>query len=285
MTNIIRAYEAKIDDVIPGERSVVSKINTAAVDRYRTVIQPQGGDLDGYRKNPVVLWEHGKDPQRGTMPIGRNQWIKADSQQIIAKTVFRNDEYSQMLFDAYQDGGLRGWSVNILPSEASPPTKDEMRAAPSAMAECQMVYRRWELAEYSGVSVPGNADTLTMIASRGIYVPEQPFYGQRHRETGSSSTGVCEPGTCIACDENRAEQRTSRYIAELEGVWTIHEVSGEPIAAFPNQALAERCLAAMANPVAWTDIHDRMAAEQTARNLDVMGDVKAMLELALLGKV
>ena len=172
MNAVTRAYEATVDDVKAGERSVVSKINTDVIDRYRTVISPEGISLENYRKNPVVLWEHGKDPNRGTMPIGRNLWIKGEPNRLIAKTVFRADDYSQQLFEAYQDGGLRGWSVNILPRESSPPTHDETRSRPH-WAGADLIYRASELAEYSGTACPGNPETLTIMASRGIWISDE----------------------------------------------------------------------------------------------------------------
>ena len=121
MEALTRSFEARADDVRKDDRSIVSRINTSSVDRYKTIIQARGIDFANYRKNPVVLWEHGKDPQRGTMPIGRNLWIKSDGSSLIAKTQFRTDDYSQQLWEAYRDGDLRGWSVNVLPHDASPP--------------------------------------------------------------------------------------------------------------------------------------------------------------------
>jgi hypothetical protein len=173
---VVRAYEAMIDDVKPGERSVVAKINTNAVDRYRTVIDPMGVKLDAYRKNPVVLWEHGLDPVRGRVPIGRNIWIKPRKQEgdIIAKTQYRDDEFSRMIFEMYRDGSLRGFSIGAQddPSACSPPTAAEVRARPE-LAECQRIYRSVHLCEYSSVAVGGNPEALALAVSRGLWVPEE----------------------------------------------------------------------------------------------------------------
>src|ERR1700761_4333928 len=141
MTTIIRAFEATVDDVKAGERSVVARIGGRDIDRHNTVIEPKGIALESYRKNPVVLWEHGRDPARGMLPVGRNQWIKSDGDKLIAKTVFRDDPYANELFRAYQDGDLSGWSVNVLSHEASPPTSEEMRSNPT-LGRCEMIYRR-----------------------------------------------------------------------------------------------------------------------------------------------
>lgn len=173
---LIRAYEAKIDDVRPGERSVVAIINTAALDRYKTVIDPSGMQAEAYRKNPVVLWEHGRDPVRGRLPVARNMWIKGRKQErdVIAKCQFRaGDEFAELLFSMYQDETLKGFSIDGLPDPAScsPPTSDELRKRPD-LAECRCVYRSWELLEYSCVSVPGNAGALALAVSRGLWVPD-----------------------------------------------------------------------------------------------------------------
>src|SRR5208337_884975 len=96
---IIRAYDAQIDSVDKTERSLVARINTAGLDRFKTVIDPKGARLDNYRRNPVVLWEHGKDPRRFTDPIGtsggRYGWIRTNGgqrpTQILAKTAFLED--------------------------------------------------------------------------------------------------------------------------------------------------------------------------------------------------
>lgn len=174
---VLRAYEATVDDVVLSERSIVAKIGTGDVDRYRTVIDPAGIDLVQYRRNPIVLWEHGHDPVRGMLPVGRNLWLKqgrSGSGQLIAKTQFGKDEYSRTLFEFYRDGLLRGWSVRVLPHEGrcGPPTREERKARPELEA-CECVYRSSELAEYSAVAIPGNAEALTSLEERGIWVPHE----------------------------------------------------------------------------------------------------------------
>ena len=174
MDNICRAYEAVVDDVATDQRTVTAIINTGCVDRYRTVIDPAGIDLEAYRKNPIVLWEHGKDPVRGRMPIGRNLWLKRQGGKLVARTQFARDDYSTALFEMYRDGLLRGWSVFAVPDarKMSPPTREEKRERPE-LADCEMVFRACELCEYSAVAVPGNPETLTVLAERGIWCPQE----------------------------------------------------------------------------------------------------------------
>lgn len=168
---ITRAYAAKID-VSDGERAVVARINTDTVDRYRTVIDPAGIDLTAYRTNPVVLWEHGQDV-RGRVPVARSAWVKLDKadRSIVAKSIFADDEFSDGIFRLYQADVLRGFSINGLPKEYSSPTPDEVKKRPE-LADASTIYRATELTEYSAVSVPGNAEALTLAVSRGLWLPE-----------------------------------------------------------------------------------------------------------------
>ncbi len=166
---------ATIDDVMPGERSVVARINSAAVDRFGTVVDPLGADLRSFNANPVVLWQHGFDPNRGTVPIGRG-WAKVrrSEKDMLGKTFFGKDDFSQMLFEMYQDGTLKGFSIrgNPDPTKCGRPTPAEVRSRPE-LADCECIYRAWELVEYSAVAIPGNTDALALAVSRGFWVPDE----------------------------------------------------------------------------------------------------------------
>ena len=172
MTVQIRAYDAKLD-VLEGERAVVATINTDAVDRYRTVILPKGAKLENYRKNPVVLLQHGPGLFGGggpPLPIGRNAWIKITNGRMVAKTVFAPADVSEdaeRVFRMYQSDFMRAWSVSFDPIEYGKPTPEELRAKPD-WAEADLIFREWELLEYSAVVVPGNPQALTEAVSRGI---------------------------------------------------------------------------------------------------------------------
>ena len=168
MIPVIRAFDAKLE-VIPGERAVVSKINTDAIDRYRTVILPEGGTFDNFRKNPVVLCNHGE--ANDGMPVGRAAWVKyvKAERAIVAKTIYLEDEYSDGLFRLAQAWIMNAYSIQIVPDvpKCSSPTADEIRKRPE-LVDCYFMYRAWDLAEYSLVNVPGNPEALALAVSRGM---------------------------------------------------------------------------------------------------------------------
>ena len=173
-STIVRAYEARADRVDDSRRTIRARIGSACVDRYRTVIDPMGIQLGDYGRNPVVLWEHGRDPARGSMPIGKCTHIGAvvgpNGPEMVAEvSFFRDDEFAETLWRRYRDGDMRAWSVNVVPypADCSPPTRSEVKARPE-LAECEMMYRRSGLAEFSAVSVGGNAEALTLDGGRSF---------------------------------------------------------------------------------------------------------------------
>jgi hypothetical protein len=158
---------SRVDDVDKAEKSVTAIINTAAVDRYETIIRPKGLKVDNFRRNPVVLWCH----CRHLPPIGTAAWIKyrRSKNDWLAKTVFARDDFSMQLFEQCAEDILRAWSISFDPDwdQCSPPTQEEIKADP-ALKECRYYFRQCDLLEYSLVTVPGNADCLTEEVQRSI---------------------------------------------------------------------------------------------------------------------
>jgi uncharacterized protein YdbL (DUF1318 family) len=240
-TPVVRAYLARVEDVNARERSIVAKINTAAVDRYRTVIDPRGISLTNYRSNPVVLWEHGRDFARGAMPVGRNDWVRPaigpDGPELIAKTLFHSgkkaDEFTDRLFECYKDGDMRAFSVNVIPDESrtSPPTQDEKRERPE-LEDCMMCYRGSELAEYSLVAVGGNAQALTLDEARSI----MKCVGR----------GLTLPAELVkraqdVVDPQEDPEEGERTIVEQEGKWLVYSAKGKKVGEYDSADEAEKC--------------------------------------------
>jgi phage head maturation protease len=169
---LTRAYDATVSDVDREKRTIVSTINTDALDRYKTVIVPEGGRFDNYRKNPVVLCNHNHD----ALPIGKNLWIKGQKRKLVAKTQFLpsgKDDLADKVFDLYAEGFLNAWSISFDEIDAGPPTPDEIRKRPE-LVQCRCVYRVWDLLEYSCVTVPGNQECVRKAAERGLSLPGWP---------------------------------------------------------------------------------------------------------------
>lgn len=171
MIPIIRAFDAKLE-VIAGERAVVAKINTDAIDRYKTVIDPAGMTFANYLGSPVVLCNHGL--ANDGKPIGHCLWVRyiKTERAIVAKTQFFEDEYSDGLWRMAKAEVMNAYSVRIVPNMAacSSPTADEIKKRPE-LADCYMMFRSSDLAEYSVVNCPGNPEALALAVSRGLHLP------------------------------------------------------------------------------------------------------------------
>lgn len=265
--DLLRSFDAEIENVHEGERSIVARINTNTVDRLRTLIDPLGCDVSHFNKTRSVFWEHGLSTERGTMPIGSG-WAKVrrSERDMIGKTTFARDDFSQALFDLCKEGHLRSWSIQARKAKSSPPTAAERRLRPE-LNECDKIYRSWELAEYSLVSLPGNSDCLTMLVSRGLITAPEGFVPTKP-ET--------KPEPII---------RTERYIDSDGSVWRIFEPDGTQVIAFDDPELAEECLRTMS--VSLTLNHQITVMVGTMRGIEEQRrrEIREYIDLYRWGRV
>ena len=123
-------------------------ISTGAVDRDRDTINPNGWDLDNYRRSPVVLWAHDYDEP----PIGKATAIVATPTALIADVQFVPREIYEFADRVRRmcDGGyLNSTSVGFRPDEY---VFNEERGG--------VDFLRQELLEFSIVPVPANPEAL-----------------------------------------------------------------------------------------------------------------------------
>jgi hypothetical protein len=263
MDRITRAFEAVVSDVNRAERSIVATINTSDIDHFNSVIDPAGGKLDSYRKNPVVLSEHGKDPRRHFDPIGNNAWIKPDGgrrpTKLIAKTRFLEDDYANQRYEWYRDGVMTGFSVRPLPdwTRCGMATKDEIRANPElgrgiysengTRAPGVMMFRAWSLAEYSAVTLTGNANCVTTeraaqllaCTEHGLWFSDEDLAVLR----GLSHSIETEPAVAALL-----VVRTGPYVIQVgSGPLSWHVIADDnaTVARYDTEAPAVRCLAVL----------------------------------------
>lgn len=265
METITRAFEAELT-VLKGKRAIQAVVNTAAVDRLNTVIDPLGCDVSHFNKTRSVLWQHGLDPIRTTVPIGQG-WVKVRKAEgdMIGETTFRGDKFSQDLFDAYEDGSIRGWSIKAGVREHSPPTKAEIRARPD-LEGCETIYRKWDLIEYSATPTPGNSDCLTLMVARGLITAPEGFV----------------PTTP---ERPTKEVRTERYIDSDGSLWRIFEPDGTPVIGFPEPEMAEEFLRAMNTPSTLNQRIAVMVGQMRGIEEERAREVKEYVDLYKWGRI
>jgi len=269
VNQIIRSFEATIDSVLEGERAVVARINTGAVDRLRTVIDPLGCDVSHFNKTRSVLWNHGLDPIRGTVPIGEG-WakIRRSENDMIGKCRFDTDPLADMLFEKYKAGSLRGWSIKAGVHEASPPSKAEIRSNPE-WEECEMVYRKWDLLEFSATGTPGNSDCVSLMVSRGLITQPEGFV-------------PTEPPPEPAKDPERS---LVPHIESDGGYWYVRGLAVES-PRFTSARDAEQLLAMVSSPPpSLSSFYVSLLNQTRATNTQFQRDLEAIIDLKVRGRV
>jgi HK97 family phage prohead protease len=114
-------------------------------------VLPTGAILGRYMENPILLWQHGMS-DNGSIPIGRAENLTIGESTIVADFVFADDPFAQRIFNLYEGGFLRGFSIGFVPFEAE--KRDDGSVDITS----------WELMEISGVAIPSNPDALARYA-------------------------------------------------------------------------------------------------------------------------
>lgn len=145
-------------------KTVTHYISGGEANDYGQVLDPAGYDDSRYRKNPIVLFQHGLNDMFSSTPaklqldfvIGRNTYIKTDNNMLIAETEFRTDDNSNFaddVFNLYRLGFLNGWSKWFYPIS-------EPRYG-SEQGDNKVYYDKWGIYEYSAVFIPVDAEAVT----------------------------------------------------------------------------------------------------------------------------
>jgi HK97 family phage major capsid protein len=126
-------------------------------DRHGTRINPNGWDLSHFKKNPIAMFGHGRDPTHGTVPIGRWENPRVEGGKLVATlrlaakgTSARIDE----LIGLVEQGILRAVSVGF----------SVLKEGDGRTWE----YEQQELHEASLVSVGSNKNALAMARAMQI---------------------------------------------------------------------------------------------------------------------
>ena len=129
-----------------------------SLNSYGFWLPMKGGDLNQFKKNPLMLWMHTR-AWRGTndevLPIGRWDEIKVDGDKLVATPVFDdNDEFAMRIADKVDNDFIRMASVGITVIETS---NDPKLLKPGQTRE---TVTKWRLREGSIVDMGANDNAL-----------------------------------------------------------------------------------------------------------------------------
>lgn len=135
--------------------------NANVKDRMKERIKPDAWLLENYKKNPVVLFDHGKDPAFGNMPVGKSVEVGPTDSGLYTKIMLSNSKTEKLtaIRDLVEEGILKTFSVGFNPLENEKDGND-----PDGI-----LITKAELIEQSIVPIPMNQDSLFGLASKRFH--------------------------------------------------------------------------------------------------------------------
>jgi len=155
-------------------------LSDATIDRYGDTIDPQGWELDAFRRNPIALFNH-----QPMLPIGTWRDVRVEDERLVADfvpaergTSRRADEILSLI----EQDILRATSVGFRSIEQEPIDPKRPMAGTR--------FLRQELMETSIVSVPANPSALAIARSMNISNDTMSFvFGKNAIQTNDTAPG------------------------------------------------------------------------------------------------
>ena len=165
---ILKDFAAEVK-AVEGERALNVTITTNTVDRSGDIVEPKGGKLTNFRKNPVVLMAH--DYQG--LPIGKASNLEKTENGINAKVTFPEEgvyPLADTVYNMYKQKYMRAWSIGFIPIKSEDIVPDDEKDKKGLLHFGGRRFKIWELLEFSACAVPNNPDVSTNMVKKGIDV-------------------------------------------------------------------------------------------------------------------
>ena len=154
-----QSKQGELKSIDVDRKEITAHVSTFEWDRYDERFEKGAWDLDNFKKNPQVLWNHMKGSSGGmfgggvpVLPIAKAIHIEEDDKGLISTMQFnKEDEFSMKVFNLYQKGFMKSFSVGFMPdfdTAKFEPIVDTNRKG--------LVWTKAELYEYSAVPIPAN---------------------------------------------------------------------------------------------------------------------------------
>ena len=134
--------------------------NKATIDRGDEIITTDAWELDNFKRNPIILFNHGMDSLGGT-PVGKATEIKQTDQGLFLKVKLSNSQAPgiKMVRDLVEERILKAFSVGFNPKQSDMIQIDGKDVRQISKAE---------LFEVSIVGVPMNQDSLFDLSAKSL---------------------------------------------------------------------------------------------------------------------
>lgn len=163
--------------------------NPATKDRSKELLDPKSWILDNYKKNPIILFDHGQDTYFGTMPIGKAVVIEPRDDGLYAKVKISDSKTERLtaIRDLVEEGILKTFSVGFKPGESSSDGDGK-------------VIKNNELLEISVVPIPMHQDALGSLSISEKRTKLAKRWVKKYQETSQKKILETSKET-IGCDK------------------------------------------------------------------------------------
>lgn len=159
--DVTRGVNMEVLSVDEENRAIDFVITSEAVDSYGTVFRMNGWDLERYRSNPIVTYNHWDHTANPDDVIGTSE-LRIENGKLIARTFFENgdpegddNKKADKVFRKAKKGTLRGASISAMIYEADY-GNEERGEDPDVL-----YFSRQTLVAWSVVTVPSNPEALS----------------------------------------------------------------------------------------------------------------------------
>lgn len=166
MNHPTKTYDATVK-ADKAERTFSATISTQAIDRDNEVLLSRGLRASEFLKNPVVFWNHNYD-----VPIGKARKVMGEPDRVraVAQMAERPNDHDGEWFpdtvlSLMDQGVIRGVSVGFQSIETRRPTAEDKAKFGDNVST---IHSKWNLLEFSVVSIPANAEALIDAVDKGI---------------------------------------------------------------------------------------------------------------------
>jgi HK97 family phage prohead protease len=133
-----------------------------SINRYGFRVLTSGGKLDGFKKNPVMLFNHDRWARDYAGPIGKWTDLKVENGTISGLPDFDlDDDYAKKVANKWDKGFLNATSIGFTPLKISNDPKDMLPGQRFGTVT------EWELKEVSIVDIPANKNALKLYDADG----------------------------------------------------------------------------------------------------------------------
>jgi len=155
---LLSLFKHVATDINAAKKLVRHYISSNEKNAYDQILPVTGYVDEKYRKNPIVLLNHGFSDTFTTTPakdqidfiLGNNQALAVNGDYLEAETIFRDGGVADEVFELLKAGFLHAWSKWFFP--LSEPRYDSTADA--------IVYDKWGIREYSQVPIGVDSEAV-----------------------------------------------------------------------------------------------------------------------------